>query len=106
MTGGSVANLQLIGSGKADMAFSQVDAAWESTTAEFKSDEGREQFRQYVSKQPLLAQPLVFAEYQATELNGLPRGQCLFQATGSPAKVRVILAREGEAWKAEGLRVE
>ncbi len=84
----------------------QVDAAWESTTAEFKSDEGREQFRQYVSQQPLLAQPLEFAEYQATELNGLPRGQCLFQAAGSPARVRVILAREGNAWKAEGVRVE
>ena len=30
VTGGSVANLQLIGSGKADLAFSQVDAAWDA----------------------------------------------------------------------------
>jgi TRAP transporter TAXI family solute receptor len=30
VTGGSVANLQLIGSGKADIAFSQVDAAWDA----------------------------------------------------------------------------
>jgi TRAP transporter TAXI family solute receptor len=30
VTGGSVANLQLIASGKADIAFSQVDAAWDA----------------------------------------------------------------------------
>jgi TRAP transporter TAXI family solute receptor len=30
VTGGSVANLQLIGSGKADIAYSQVDAAWDA----------------------------------------------------------------------------
>jgi uncharacterized protein len=30
VTGGSVANLQLIGSGKADICFSQVDAAWDA----------------------------------------------------------------------------
>jgi TRAP transporter TAXI family solute receptor len=30
VTGGSVANLQLIGSGKADLCFSQVDAAWDA----------------------------------------------------------------------------
>src|SRR5262245_39775722 len=30
VTGGSVANLQLIGSGKADICFTQVDAAWDA----------------------------------------------------------------------------
>lgn len=30
VTGGSVANLQLIGSGKADLCFTQVDAAWDA----------------------------------------------------------------------------
>ena len=90
----------------AQIRAAQVDAAWESTTAEFKSDQGREQFRKYVAQQPLLRQPLEFAEYQATELNGLPRGQCVFRAAGSPLKVRVILAREGDAWKTEGVRVE
>ena len=84
----------------------QVDAAWESTTAEFKSDEGREQFRQYVAQFPVLRQPLEFAEYQATRLNGLPRGQCFFRAAASPAKIRVVLARESDTWKADGLFVE
>ena len=31
VTGGSVANLQLIGSGKADLCFSQVDAAYDAS---------------------------------------------------------------------------
>ncbi len=84
----------------------QVDAAWESTTAEFKSDEGREQFRQYVAQFAVLRQPLEFAEYQATRLNGLPRGQCFFRATASPARIRVVLAREADTWKADGLFVE
>jgi hypothetical protein len=84
----------------------QIDAAWESTTAEFKSDEGREQFRQYVAQFPVLRQPLEFAEYQSTSLNGLPRGQCCFRASATPARVRVVLAREADTWKADGLFVE
>ena len=39
VTGGSVANLQLVGSGKADLCFTQVDAAWDAIngTDKFKS---------------------------------------------------------------------
>jgi TRAP transporter TAXI family solute receptor len=36
VTGGSVANMQLVGSGKADMAFSQVDAAWDAINGKDK----------------------------------------------------------------------
>lgn len=36
VTGGSVANLQLVGSGKADMAYSQVDAAWDAVNGKDK----------------------------------------------------------------------
>jgi TRAP transporter TAXI family solute receptor len=36
VTGGSVANLQLIGSGKADLCFSQVDAAWDAYSGKDK----------------------------------------------------------------------
>ena len=36
VTGGSVANLQLIGSGKADLCFSQVDAAWDAINGQDK----------------------------------------------------------------------
>ncbi|HEX5958082.1 MAG TPA: TAXI family TRAP transporter solute-binding subunit, partial [Hyphomicrobiaceae bacterium] len=36
VTGGSVANLQLIGSGKADIALTQVDAAWDAINGKGK----------------------------------------------------------------------
>ena len=41
VTGGSVANLQLIGSGKADVAFTQVDAAWDAVNGLDKFTSGK-----------------------------------------------------------------
>ncbi|HXE86419.1 MAG TPA: TAXI family TRAP transporter solute-binding subunit, partial [Hyphomicrobiaceae bacterium] len=41
VTGGSVANLQLIGSGKADIAFTQVDAAWDAVNGLDKFASGK-----------------------------------------------------------------
>ena len=40
VTGGSVANLQLIGSNKADLCFSQVDAAWDAINGTGKFTSG------------------------------------------------------------------
>jgi hypothetical protein len=41
VTGGSVANLQLIGSGKADLCFTQVDAAWDAVNGLDKFASGK-----------------------------------------------------------------
>ena len=41
VTGGSVDNLRLIGSGKADIAFSQVDAAWDAINGTDKFTNGK-----------------------------------------------------------------
>ena len=41
VTGGSVDNLRLIGSGKADIAFSQVDAAWDAVSGLDKFSNGK-----------------------------------------------------------------
>ncbi len=41
VTGGSVANLQLIGSGKADLCFTQVDAAWDAVNGTDKFTSGK-----------------------------------------------------------------
>src|SRR5262249_28252489 len=38
----------------------RVDAAWESTTAEFKSMTGKEDFKKFVNEQPALKEPLEF----------------------------------------------
>src|SRR6187401_1126597 len=49
----------------------QVDAAWESTSAEFKSDEGRDSFRVFVQKNPAIAGPLEFEAYEDVSMNGV-----------------------------------
>jgi uncharacterized protein len=41
VTGGSVANLQLIGSGKVDLCFTQVDAAWDAINGTDKFTSGK-----------------------------------------------------------------
>jgi hypothetical protein len=41
VTGGSVANLQLIGSGKVDLCFTQVDAAWDAVNGTDKFTSGK-----------------------------------------------------------------
>lgn len=88
---------------------SQEDAAWESTTAEFKSDLGRESFRQFARQHPVLKEPLEFVGYEPDKTNGITRGACDYQTPADAkkqAKVRVLVAREGEQWKVERLIVQ
>jgi TRAP transporter TAXI family solute receptor len=52
VTGGSVANLQLIGSGKADLCFTQVDAAWDAINGQDKFASGKLPIRALVVMYP------------------------------------------------------
>jgi hypothetical protein len=52
VTGGSVANLQLIASGKADIAFTQVDAAWDAINGTGKFTSGKLPIRALVVMYP------------------------------------------------------
>lgn len=85
------------------------DVAWQSTTADFKSDEGRESFARYVREHATVWPALEFQEYRQGELNGLPRGQCVFRVSAKTAipepisVVRIAVAKEEDAWKVEGL---
>ncbi|MDX1946852.1 MAG: hypothetical protein SFU86_15730 [Pirellulaceae bacterium] len=94
----------------AQIAAGQVDAAWESTSAEFKSDEGRDSFRALVAKTPLLRGKLEFASYREVELNTLRRAECEYvppaPAAATPAKVRVVVGLDGIDWKVDGVFVE
>lgn len=85
----------------------RLDAAWDSTTAEFKSDMGRETFHRFANSHPVLKEPLTFVSYQADTTNGIERGACDYQsvAAGS-AKIRILVAQENKAWKVERLIVE
>ena len=52
VTGGSVANLQLISSGKADLCFTQVDAAWDAINGTDKFTSGKLPIRALVVMYP------------------------------------------------------
>ena len=88
----------------------QLDAAWQSTTAEFKSDEGRESYNSEVKRRPSLRQTLNFVNNEVTDLNGLQRGQCLYEsaplAKSPSARVRVVVAQDAGQWRVDGLFVE
>lgn len=87
----------------------QLDAAWQSTTAEFKSYQGRDTFRAQVAQHPHLRGPLQFVRYEVAQLNDLTRGQCIYQpASGKPPgrQVRVVVAQEGGQWKVDGLLLD
>jgi len=87
----------------------QAAEAWQSTTADFKSDEGKESFLRNVQQNGALWSALEFKSYESTQLNDLPRGQCLYQAQAGKAlpgnlqQVRIAVAKEGEVWKVEGM---
>jgi hypothetical protein len=83
----------------------EVDAAWESTTADFKSDEGRESFRSVVQARPALKEPAEFVAFKEVSLHGLKRGECTYRA-GTGTRIRVVIANENGQWKVEQLVVE
>ena len=88
----------------------KIDEAWESTSAEFKSDKGRESFRRYLRSQAIARRPLSFVSYDVTELNELKRGVCVYEGKSSsgtrPFRVRIVIAEEANQWKVDGMIVE
>lgn len=86
----------------------RADEAWESTTAEFKSAEGRESFRKR-AQHPALQQELEFAGYQETEVSGLVRGEATYRTPDGAtpaAHVNLLLAVENGTWKVEWMTIE
>jgi hypothetical protein len=91
--------LQLIRTGKAAQA-------WESTTAEFKSAEGRESFLRYVKKHPFLAKPMTFVSMQTVMIEDKPRGEYVYRPSDGTATVRLLAGREHDAWRVDRILVE
>ena len=87
--------LQLVSSGKAG-------DAWDQTTAEFKSLEGRESFVRSAGKAPIFKQPLQFNSAQQVTVQDQPRTEYLFQSPDAKM-VRVLVGYEGGAWKVDRL---
>ena len=92
-----------------DVRSGKAESAWEGTTAEFKSNLGRENFLKYVESHPLLKEPLEFYSLQTVSINGVPRTECAFGKRGAPGsgpKVRVVLATEQGKLKVERVIAE
>ena len=99
----------------AEIRNGQLDTAWESTSAEFKSLMGKEEFKKFVKEQPILKDSLELGTVQQVTINKSQCLQCAFHkqaATGgnkleNKLKVRVLIAQERSGpWKVERLIVD
>jgi len=88
VTGGSVANLQLIGSGKADLCFSQVDAAWDAINGKDK----------FPNKLPITALAVMYPNHMhvvtvdGTGINKVEDLKGKRVSTGSPGSATEVYA--------------
>lgn len=74
--------------------------AWDSTTAEFKSAQGRESFVTSVKSDKKLAQPFEFVSAQTVTVQEQPRSEFLFRAADG-TNVRIVLGNEAGTWKVD-----
>ena len=77
--------------------------AWDASTTEFKSIEGRESFIRKVKATPILSEPLGFSSMQNVAVNESPRSEFLYTSSKSGGTVRVLIGYEGGAWKVDRL---
>jgi hypothetical protein len=77
-------------------------AAWDATTAEFKSIEGRESFIRTAAKAPVLKQNLSFVSVQDVQVQDEPRAEYIYQSPDSKM-VRVLVGYESGEWKVDRL---
>ena len=88
VTGGSVANLQLVAAGKADLCFSQVDAAWDAINGQDK----------FTSKLPIRALVVMYPNHmhvvtvEGTGINKVEDMKGKRVSTGSPGSATEVYA--------------
>jgi uncharacterized protein len=89
VTGGSVANLQLVGSGKADLCFTQVDAAWDAINGLDKFKSGKLEIRALVVMYPNHMHVVTVEGTGITKIEDL-KGRRV--STGSPGSATEVYA--------------
>jgi uncharacterized protein len=89
VTGGSVANLQLIGSGKADVAFTQVDAAWDAVNGLDKFTSGKLPIRALAVMYPNYMHAVTVEGTGISKIDDL-KGKRV--STGSPGSATEVFA--------------
>jgi hypothetical protein len=83
----------------------KASEAWQSTTAEFKSAEGRETFLKRVKQHPELSKPLAFVSVQTVTVQDSPRAEYLYRAEGA-GTVRLLAGNELGTWRIDRLVTE
>lgn len=77
----------------------QAQTAWESTTAEFKSAEGRESFLRYVKEHSFLTKPLEFVSVQTVTVQNSPRAEFVYRSQDGKSTVRLLAGDERGTWR-------
>ena len=85
-----------------NMRAGKAGEAWDESTAEFKSIEGRESFVRSAAKAPVLKEQLQFISVQEVSVKDEPRSEYIFQSPDSKL-VRVLVGYEGGSWKVDRL---
>lgn len=81
----------------------ETEAAWESTTVEFKSAQGKEHFKGYVKSHAVLGKPMEFISAQQVLVQEQPRTELLYREPESGDTIRVLLGHERGKWKVDRL---
>lgn len=76
--------------------------AWESTSAEFKSAEGKESFLRATGPVAYLREPMTYLAAEKLKIGEETRTEFVYSAP-SGAKVKLLLGKEFGAWKVERL---
>ncbi len=83
----------------------QAGQAWDSTSAEFKSAEGRETFVRNCKKRPWLTKPVSFVSVQEVTVQNSPRAEYQYRSADGKSNVALLLALEGETWRVDRMKV-
>lgn len=76
------------------------DQAWEGTTAEFKSAQGKESFVRKLQPLKFLAEPLNFMSTETVKIGDQSRSEYLYQAAKGES-LRIVVSRENGEWRVD-----
>lgn len=76
------------------------DQAWEGTTAEFKSAQGKESFVRKLQPLTFLTEPLNFVSTATIKIGDQSRSEYLYQASKGES-LRIVVSRESGEWRVD-----
>ena len=84
----------------------QADQAWQATTAEFKSAEGRESFLRYVKEHQALSKPVSFVSVQTVTIQDAPRAEYLYRAGKDGGMIRLLAGLDHDTWRVDRISID